>query len=92
METNNPKALIYTRVSSKRQEREGHGLESQEYRCQLDAEFHGNTVEKVFYDSYTGGGNFMNRPAMKKLLAYVDVNRSKKYVVIFDDLKRFARD
>jgi DNA invertase Pin-like site-specific DNA recombinase len=47
---------------------------------------------KSFPDSFTGAGDFMKRPAMKALLAYVDANPHKKYVVIFDDLKRFARD
>ena len=86
------KALIYTRVSSERQKKEGHGLESQEHRCRLYAQMHGFEVEKVFYDSYTGEGNFLKRPAMSALLQYMDANTHTNYVVIFDDLKRFARD
>ncbi|MDB5194648.1 MAG: Resolvase-like protein [Parcubacteria group bacterium] len=34
----------------------------------------------------------MNRPAMKALLEYIDAHPNKRYVVVFDDLKRFARD
>ncbi len=34
----------------------------------------------------------MRRPSMRELLAYVRANRDKKFVVVFDDLKRFARD
>jgi len=52
----------------------------------------GYEVEKVFGDSFTGAGDFMNRPAMSKLLSYMDSKPSVEYVVIFDDLKRFARD
>ena len=89
---NPTKALIYTRVSSERQKKEGHGLESQEHRCRADAEYNGLEVEKVFFDSFTGGGNFMKRPAMAELLTYLDEHSDEKYVVIFDDLKRFARD
>jgi site-specific DNA recombinase len=85
-------ALLYCRVSSKRQETEGHGLDSQEHRCKNYAVSLGHPVEKVFPDSFTGGGNFMERPAMRELLDYVDKHPTKQYVVIFDDLKRFARD
>lgn len=86
------KALIYVRVSSDRQRIEGNGLESQLHRCEKFAEYQGYSVEEHFVDSFTGGGDFMNRPAMKSLLAYVDQRPYESYVVIFDDLKRFARD
>jgi len=46
----------------------------------------------VFPDDISGGGDFMKRPGMVALLAYLSAQTSKKYVVIFDDLKRFARD
>lgn len=85
-------ALVYCRVSSERQKKEGQGLDSQEHRCRDYASRKGYVVEKVFQDSFTGGGNFMERPAMKALLAYVDEHAKQDYVVIFDDLKRFARD
>jgi site-specific DNA recombinase len=86
------KALIYCRVSSERQKNEGHGLDSQEYRCREYARFRGYEVEKVFKDSYSGGGDFMKRPAMSELLAYSDKHFDNNYTVIFDDLSRFARD
>ena len=85
-------ALIYCRVSSDRQAVEGHGLDSQEHRCRELATRRGHEVEKVFHDSFTGGGNFMERPAMRSLIEYVDAHPHRKYAVIFDDLKRFARD
>lgn len=85
-------ALIYCRVSSERQKNEGHGLESQEHRCREYAHQKGYEVEQVFKDSFSGGGDFMNRPAMASLLDYLDKNPSENYAVIFDDLKRFARD
>src|SRR5690606_16725126 len=40
----------------------------------------------------SGGGDFMNRPGMVALLRYIQDNPYSNYVVIFDDLKRFARD
>jgi site-specific DNA recombinase len=86
------KALIYCRVSSTKQDREGSGLSSQEKRCRDYAQFNDYEVEVVFRDAFSGGGNFMKRPAMRQLLEYVDSHPQEKYVVIFDDLKRFARD
>ena len=85
-------AVIYCRVSSDKQKNEGHGLESQEQRCESYAHERGYPIEKIFKDNYSGGGDFMDRPAMRKLLAHIDENPHKKYIVIFDDLKRFARD
>ena len=86
------KSVIYCRVSSVRQSTEGHGLESQEHRCRQYASQRGYEVIKVFRDSFTGAGDFMNRPAMASLLAYLDKNPATNYIVIFDDLKRLARD
>ncbi|MCV6601418.1 MAG: recombinase family protein [Cohaesibacter sp.] len=76
------KALIYCRVSSK----------SQETRCREHARLKGYEVEAVFPDTITGGGDFMKRPGMVALLSYLDTQPFENYVVIFDDLKRFARD
>ena len=84
--------LVYTRVSSRGQRNDGHGLESQEQNCVERLEKEGIPFEKTFKDSYTGGGDFMKRPAMRELLKYIDTNSHKNFVVIFDDLKRFARD
>ena len=52
----------------------------------------GYHVEAVFPDDVSGGGDFMKRPGMVALLSYLDAQPGKKYVIIFDDLKRFARD
>jgi site-specific DNA recombinase len=85
-------ALVYCRVSSDRQVSDGHGLESQEHRCKDYARQQNYTVEKTFKDSYTGGGDFMKRPAMKELIEYIENKPHVNYVVIFDDPKRLARD
>ncbi len=86
------KALVYCRVSTTKQVIEGGGLDSQELRCRQYAERNGYVVENVFPDDASGGGDYMNRPGMVSLLNYLDVNSKTNYVVIFDDLKRFARD
>lgn len=44
------KALVYCRVSTKRQKEEGHGLDSQEHRCRQYAAAKGYEVEAVFPD------------------------------------------
>ena len=85
------KALIYCRVSSLTQEKEGHGLTSQETRCCDYAKQQGYEVAAVFPDTITGGGDFMKRPGMVALLSFLDAQPDEKFVVIFDDPKRFAR-
>lgn len=86
------KAVIYCRVSSKKQTADTSGLHSQEYRCREFANERGYEVEAVFPDDVSGGGDFMKRPGMVALLAYLDAFPQHDYVVIFDDLKRYARD
>ncbi|MGE0279576.1 MAG: recombinase family protein [Rhizobiaceae bacterium] len=86
------KALLYCRVSSKSQEEDGHGLDSQEHRCREYAAAKGYEVVEVFPDTRSGGGDFMKRPGMVSLLAYLDAYPDENFVVIFDDLKRYARD
>ena len=86
------RALIYCRVSSRNQEEDGHGLESQETRCRQHAAARGYEVAAVFPDTITGGIDFMQRPGMVALLSFIDAQPDELFVVIFDDLKRFARN
>ena len=81
-------AILYCRVSSKGQT----GLGSQEHRCRQYAEAKGYHVMAVFHDDVTGGGDFMNRPGMVGLLQFMDDRPADNFIVIFDDLKRYARD
>lgn len=85
------KALIYCRVSSQRQVVEGHGIDSQEQRCIAYAKNKNYDIIKVFPDEGISGGLF-ERPAMQKLIAYLDKYPLEKFTIIFDDLARFARD
>ncbi len=87
------KALIYCRVSSERQKKEGNGLESQEKRCRDYSKGKGYKIEKIFLDEGISGGlGLFERPAMKNLIAYLDKHPADDFVIIFDDLSRFARD
>jgi site-specific DNA recombinase len=89
---NPTKAIIYCRVSGAKQATQGHGLESQESRCREHTDKQGYQVVAVFPDDISGGGDFMNRPGMVALLSFLDAQPNQNYVVVFDDLKRFARD
>lgn len=84
-------AVIYCRVSSKKQVREGHGLSSQETTCRQYAEQQGLEVVRVFRDDYSGGGDFWARPGITALLRFLE-EREEEFAVVFDDIKRFARD
>ena len=86
------KALIYARVSDIKQAIEGDGLTSQETRCREYAARNGYDVVMVFPDTISGGGDFVKRPGMVSLLAFMDEHPGENFVIIFDDLKRFARD
>ena len=92
LEADAKQSLLYCRVSSESQISDGSGLESQEHRCRQYAAMHGYEVVQVFTDKVSGGGDFMKRPGMVALLKFLKKNKNTPYVVIFDDLKRFARD
>lgn len=79
--------ITYSRVSSK-----GQKADAQELRCKNFLAAAGVPFDTGFTDKFTGGGDFMQRPAMRELLAYIDASPKRRFVVVFDDLKRFARD
>ena len=83
------KCCIYCRVSSERQVNEGHGLDSQEYRCRERAKQKGYEVVKVFRDEGISG-SIAERPAITELLSYLDSRPGS--VVLIDDLSRLDRD
>jgi len=84
------KAVIYCRVSSERQVREGNGLEGQEKRCRDYANFKEYQVAQVFRDEGVSGG-IIERPGIEALLDYITLHGGG-YAVIVDDINRFARD
>ncbi|MEM8597602.1 MAG: recombinase family protein [Pseudomonadota bacterium] len=90
---NEPKpqaAVVYARVSSDRQIREGHGLDSQESRCREYAAIKGYSVEEVFQDKGVSGG-LIDRPGMRAMLDWL-ADQPEETVVIIDDISRLARD
>ena len=85
------KAILYLRVSSKKQEDMGDGLQSQEARCREYSTFKGYEVVEVFKERISG--SLAIRPAMAALLQFLRSNKkSGPYVVVIDSVTRFARD
>ncbi len=84
------KVIIYCRVSSKKQVKEGNGLDSQEQQCRAWARNRGYNVEKVFIEPGISGSTD-NRPAFNEMQIFLMRNRNK-YIVLAYDLNRFARN
>ncbi len=82
--------IIYCRVSSIKQLKEGDGLKGQEKRCRDYAAVQGYRLLRVFYEEAITGG-IAERPAMQQMLDFLAA-QSGETIVIVDDLKRFARD
>ncbi|MGI9377591.1 MAG: recombinase family protein [Tsuneonella suprasediminis] len=82
-------AVIYARVSTKKQSREGSGLDSQETRCREYAAYRGYRIVKVFQDDMSG--SMLGRPGITAMLAFVRKHRRDGIVVIIDDISRLAR-
>ena len=82
-------AVIYCRVSGKKQVKRGDGLGSQENRCREYARYKCLEVLKVFTDDMTGGNTA--RPGMIAMLGYLKQQKIKPTVVIIDDISRLAR-
>lgn len=85
--------VIYCRVSSERQVREGSGLSSQEKRCRDFADAKGYSVLAVFKDEGVSGA-LLERAGVQQMLAFLESRRRAKQgntIVIVDDISRLAR-
>lgn len=90
--TKDQETVIYCRVSSVKQVREGHGLGSQDTRCREYAAHKGYAVVQSFHDEGVSGG-LIDRPGMQAMLAFLRKHRRhREHVVIIDDISRLARD
>ncbi|MFC3229146.1 recombinase family protein [Marinibaculum pumilum] len=88
----NTTAVIYCRVSSVAQVTKGHGIASQQTRCEEFARIKKYSVEQVFRDEGVSGG-ILDRPGMQAMLAFL--RKRKRHggtVVLIDDISRLARD
>ena len=83
-------AVIYARVSTIKQVRDGDGLRSQERYCRDYARHRNLSVENVFVDSISG--KYAERPGMDEMLRFLQKHRADNYVVLIDDISRLARN
>ena len=83
-------AVVYSRVSSDKQQREGDGLRSQERACRDYAAREGFQVLASFQDVMSG--KHASRPGLEQLLTFVRKHNKLHPVVIIDDISRLARD
>ncbi len=83
-------AVIYCRISSKKQDREGDGLASQETRLREYAARCGYQIVEVFRDKLTGSES--QRPGLRDMIAFVAGDKKNSYRILFDHLDRFTRD
>src|SRR6188768_3326184 len=90
MEEAMQKAVIYCRVSSPEQVKNGHGLSSQETRCREFARHKKLEVLEVFAEEGISG-SMIDRPAMTQMLDYLRQHEHEQIVVIIDDISRLAR-
>lgn len=88
-ENNQKQAVVYCRVSSIKQTKDGDGLRSQETRCRDFASRKGYVVTDIFQDDVSG--SLVDRPGMKAMLASIRKRRGQGVVVIIDDVSRLAR-
>jgi len=85
------KAVIYTRVSSADQVKEGYSLPEQEIFCRKFAEKEGYDVIKVFVESGESAKT-SNRTQLKKAIEYCIKNKNSVDALIIKRLDRFARN
>lgn len=82
-------AVIYARVSSLNQVREGHGLQSKKTRCRDYTKNRGYDVVKIFFDDLTGKST--DRPGMSAMLKFLHKNKARPHAVIIDNISRLAQ-
>ena len=89
MNTTDNEGVIYTRVSSDKQVRDGHGLESQLFYCKRLAKEKSIKVIDVFEDPGISG-KLLYRPGLDRLTQFL-MARKKPTWLIIDDLDRLSR-
>ncbi len=82
--------VIYARVSSARQIREGRGLQSQISACQRYAKENNIKVLDIFEDPAQSGKD-LNRPGIISLLSFLGKRKGFTYVVV-EDISRLSRN
>lgn len=89
MSKTDEKCVIYARVSSQKQVKEGNGLESQVFRCKEYAKQKGLVVKTIFTEDGISGG-LLIRPGIRAAFGYLEENPDIK-IFLVDDMDRMAR-
>ena len=89
MNTTINEGVIYTRVSSDKQVKEGNGLDSQLFYCKKLAKDKSIKVIGIFEDPGVSG-KLLYRPGLEKMKRFLK-NRNRSTWLIIDDLDRFSR-
>ena len=91
---NRPSAVIYLRVSSKKQADEGYSIASQDVSCNNYAQLKNYNVAKIFIDEGISATiHLWNRPAGKAMKEYIGKNNIQHIIVVkMDRLFRSVRD
>ena len=91
---NKPNAVIYLRVSSKKQFDEGYSIASQKSSCDNYARLKKFNVSKIFTDEGVSATIFLwNRPKGRAMKEYIEKNNIKHIIVVkMDRLFRNVRD
>jgi len=89
-----PNAVIYLRVSSKKQADEGYSIPSQEVNCKNYAQLKKFNVAKIFIDEGVSATiHLWNRPSGKAMKEYVAKNKIQHIIVVkMDRLFRNVQD
>lgn len=85
------KCVIYCRVSTSNQVKDGHGLESQEALCRKWAANNNVSVERVFVDAGKSGKSIENRDELEQMVQFLKRTKQPHIVLIFD-LQRLSRE
>lgn len=84
--------ILYVRVSTQEQAKEGYSIEEQITRLKKFCEAHGWIVVNIYTDAGYSGGN-MERPALQDLIADVKAGKADKVLVYkLDRLSRSQKD
>ncbi len=89
----NPTAIIYVRVSDKKQVEEWNGLESQEATCRRWAESKGVKIIKVFSDAGKSGAD-MQREGITNAIEYLKTENAKNIKIRYflcSEVSRISR-
>ncbi|CAM3648000.1 Resolvase [Marinicrinis lubricantis] len=87
---NKLKAVLYARVSTEEQVKEGYSIEAQITELKRYADYHGMEIVGEYVDEGTSGKSIKGRPQMKRLMK--DIKTKKIEVILFYRLDRLARN